>query len=257
MCHKHAVTRERTPVLSVLAAGSLRAPFNSLAAHWRARDPLPVTVSYDNARELAARIAAGDPADVFASASPRGPAELHARELVEAPRPFASNRLVVAVPSGSRASDASALAAPGCRVVIEAEGIPLGDYTRTLLGRLGGRFGAGFAAAALANVVREELTVGAVADRLLTGDADAAILYNTDVTASDGRLRAIEVPMGAEVRGTYVIATVCAARQPQAAREWVELVCGPVGRRALLRAGFDQLAGGETVAPGLAHELNP
>lgn len=244
-------------MLSVLAAGSLRAPFDSLAAHWRARDPLPVTVSYDNARELAARIAAGEPADVFASASPHDPAALHARGLVESPRPFASNHLVVAVPSGSRASDARALAATGCRVVVEAEGIPLGDYTRTLLGRLEGRFGAGFATAALANVVREELTVAAVAERLLAGEADAAVLYNTDVAASHGRLRAIEVPVGAEVRGTYVIAAVCRARQPRAATEWVELACGPVGRRALLLAGFDQLAGGETVAPGLAHELNP
>lgn len=139
---------------------------------------------------------------MFASASPHDPAALHARGLVESPRPFASNHLVVAVPSGSRASDARALAATGCRVVIEAEGIPLGDYTRTLLGRLEGRFGAGFATAALANVVREELTVAAVAERLLAGEADAAVLYNTDVAASHGRLRAIEVPVGAEVRGT-------------------------------------------------------
>jgi molybdate transport system substrate-binding protein len=244
-------------VLAVLAAGSLRAPFESLARHWRSGHVMPVTVSYDNARELAARIAAGEPADVFASASPEHPAVLRAQGVVEPPRPFASNRLVVAVPSGSHATDASVLAAPGCRVVVEAEGIPLGDYTRNLLGRLEGPFGAGFAGAALANVVREELTVAAVAERLLAGDGDAGVLYNTDVAASDGRLRAIEVPTCAEVRGTYVIATVRRAGQLQAAREWVELVSGATGQRTLLAAGFDQLCEDETVAPGLAHELSP
>jgi molybdate transport system substrate-binding protein len=244
-------------VLTVLAAGSLRAPFESLAEHWRAGHDISVEVSYDNARALAARIAAGEPADVFASASPEHPAALHGLGLVEEPRPFAANRLVVAVPSSSRVTDASALEAPRCRVVIEAAGIPLGDYTRTLLERLERRYGSGFAGAVLANVVREELTVAAVVNCLLAGDADAAVLYNTDVAAAGRRLRAIEVPAGLGVRGTYVIARVCRARQPRAAREWVELVCGPTGRRTLTEAGFDQLPDGETVAPGLAHDVNP
>jgi len=225
--------------LNVLAAGSLQAPFDALAERWRARGEIPVVLSYANARDLAARVVAGEPADVFASASPDHPQLLHARGLLDAPRAFATNRLVVAVPAGSDARDTGILAATGTRAVIEVEGIPLGDYTRTLLGRLDDVLGRGFARAALRNVVCEEQTVAAVAERLQRGEADAAVLYNTDVRASQGRLRAIEIPPAAAVRGTYVIATVRAARHPAAARAWLDLTLGSAGRDVLAAAGFD------------------
>jgi molybdate transport system substrate-binding protein len=130
--------------LKVLAAGSLRSPFDALAAEWRRASGSAVEPSYDNARALARRIEAGELADVFASASPVEPATLHAAGLVNDPQPFAANRLVVAVPAGSDATDARILAHPGVRVVIEVEGIPLGDYTRTLLDRLDERYEPGF-----------------------------------------------------------------------------------------------------------------
>ncbi|PZS10535.1 MAG: molybdate ABC transporter substrate-binding protein [Solirubrobacterales bacterium] len=224
--------------LHVLAAGSLRMPFEELAGDWRERTTVPLCISYDNARELARRIEAGERADVFASASPEHPAALHARGLVDEPHPFATNRLVVSVPFRSDAHDAGILAEPGCRVAIETEGIPLGDYTRTLLERLEQLRGQGFAAAVMANVVSQERTVAAVIARLDSGEADAAVLYNTDVIATDGRLRAIEVPPDAWVHGTYVIATVCAAAQPHAADAWLTLIHGQIGRVILGAAGF-------------------
>jgi molybdate transport system substrate-binding protein len=222
----------------VLAAGSLRAPFDALAQEWRGRTSAPVSISYDNARELARRIEQGERADVFASASPEHPAALHASGMLEEPRSFATNRLVVAVPAASDARGAGILAQPGVRVVIEIAGIPLGDYTRMLLARLEQIHGDGFTAAAMRNVERQERTVSAVVQRLESGQADAAVLYDTDVIATDGRLRAIALPAAASVRGTYVIAAVRAARQPEAASEWLALVYSGVGRAILGAAGF-------------------
>ncbi len=138
-------------------------------------------MTYANARELARRIEAGEPADAFAAPGDAHALRLHAAGLLHEPRPFAANRLVVAVPCSSTARDASILADPATRVVIEIAGIPLGDFTRER-----------FDVSAL-NVVAQETLVDAVADRIVSGDADAGVLYATDVAARADRLRAIEI----------------------------------------------------------------
>ncbi len=217
------------PGLRVFAAGSLRPAFDVLAG-----EAPEIHVDYANARDLAGRIVAGEPADVFASASAKDPGELRAAGLVEEPRTFASNRLVVAVPAASPAHDVDVLAAPGIRVVIEVAGIPLGDYTRELLARLGG---AAFAARVLANVVAEEQTVDAVAARLVAGEADAAVLYATDVISRPD-LVAIEPPPTSEVEVTCLVCVVAASVVRERATAWVDRLTGPLGQEVMRRAGF-------------------
>jgi molybdate transport system substrate-binding protein len=168
---------------------------------------------FDNARELAARIEAGEPADVFCSASPKDPDRLHAAGLVRAPVAFATNRLVIAVPRDKNVFDFSR-----ARFAIEVEGVPLGDYTREL-----------FKALPVENIAFQETLVDAVAQRVLDGEADAAILYATDVEARPS-LRAIEVQP--TIRATYVAAVASKHRQ---ARAFVNAL---VDHPALLRAGF-------------------
>ncbi len=217
------------PGLRVFAAGSLRPAFAILAA-----EAPDVRVDYANARDLAGRIVAREPADVFASASPKDPLELHEAGLVEEPRSFASNRLVVAVPATSPADGVDVLAAPGVRVVIEVAGIPLGDYTRELLGRVGD---AAFSERVLANVVAQEQTVDGVTARLLTGAADVGVLYATDVANRPG-LRGIELPPSASVEVTCAVCVVSASVARTRATAWVDRLTGPVGQEVLRRAGF-------------------
>jgi molybdate transport system substrate-binding protein len=202
-------------------------------------------VTYANARELARRIGDGEPADVFASASVEHPELLHGEGLAGAPRPFAVNRLVVAVARDSPAPDATVLANRGMRVVIEVEGIPLGDYTRTMLRLMDAVAGAGFSERALANVVAQEVVVDAVAARILGGGADAGVLYSTDVAARAPELRAIEIPQHAAVRGTYYACVVSAtpAGRAQAAREarattWLDALLEAPAQAILRDAGF-------------------
>ena len=219
--------------LRVFAAGSLRPAFERLAAV----APGTLDLEYANARDLAQRIAAGERTDVFASASPAHPRGLHEAGLVGPPLSFAANRLVVAVPAASPAQDVAVLAEPGVRVVVEVEGIPLGDYTRAMLSRLDEIVGEGFAARTFANVVDEMQTVDVVAERLLTGDADAAVLYATDVAARPGRLRAIEVPRAAAVdsRAWPVSSGDSTAR---GGRCLVQALTYPPARGVLQRGGF-------------------
>lgn len=223
-----------TGVLRVFAAGSLRPAFERLVA----ASPDELEITYANARDLARRITAGECADVFASASEQHPRLLHDAGLVDEPRPFATNRVVVAVPHASPARDVAVLAAPGTRLVIEAAGIPLGDYTRALLARLERLAGAGFTQRALANVVVEEQLVDDVAARLLAGDADAAVLYATDVAARSPRLRAIEAPAAARVSATYVACATTSTSHKERAAAWVEELASPSTLAIMRNAGF-------------------
>jgi molybdate transport system substrate-binding protein len=220
--------------LRIFAAGSLRPAFDALAA----ASPGAIELTYANARDLAQRITAGEPADVFASASDEHPRLLHEAELAGVPRAFATNRLVVAVRSTSGARDVDVLAAAGSRVVIEVAGIPLGDYTRLMLLRMDEVAGPGFAALTMANVVAEEQVVDAVAARLLDGDADAGVLYATDVAARAPRLRAIELPPGASVAVTLVACATTAAADPGRAAAWVAELAAPAAQAVLRDAGF-------------------
>jgi molybdate transport system substrate-binding protein len=220
--------------LRILAAGSLRAPFERLAAG----APEELALSFANARVLAGRIEGGEPADVFASASPEHPDELHRKHLASAPRAFAANRVVVAVRSDSPLDDVAALASPGMRLAIEVAGIPLGDYTRTMLRRMDDVAGAGFCERALANVVAEEVVVDAVVARLVDGDADLGVLYSTDVMARGQQLRAIEIPPRAAVQGTYCACVVSATTQEPRATAWVDALFAQPTQAILRDAGF-------------------
>jgi molybdate transport system substrate-binding protein len=220
----------------------LRPGFDLLAGGRRGRSEL--WIDYANARDLAGRIVAGEAVDVFASASPEHPRRLREAGLVGEPLAFATNSLVVAVPAGSEASGYEVLGAPEIRVVIEVAGIPLGDYTRELLGSLDELGGPGFREAVFGNVVCEVQTVFEVADALLGGEADAAVLYATDVVAQGGRLRAIGLPVEASVGVTCVACVVEASSRRAEAAGWVEDLLGPDAQAVLGGAGFGRAPAG-------------
>lgn len=222
------------PPLRVYAAGSLRSAFDALALHW----PGVADIRYANAGVLAEAIVAGEPADVFASASPHEPERLAALGIAEPGLPFASNRLVLAVPLESEIDEVEALAEPGTRIVIEIAGVPLGDYTREVLDGLCALYGRDFASGVLENVVCQRDSVDAVSAAVYDGEADAAILYATDVHRSEGRLRAIELPREAAVPATYVLCALRGAARRGDAGVWIDLTLGPLGQRILRAAGF-------------------
>jgi molybdate transport system substrate-binding protein len=189
--------------------------------------------SFAGSDELATQIREGAPADVYAAASSKYPQELFEDGLVERPVTFAFNRLVLIVPRGNpraitRVED---VVQPGTRLVVAAEGVPAGEYTRTVLETLG-------LAAALDNVVSNEDDVKGVAGKVALGEADAGFVYATDVASVQDRVRAIELPAGAQPRIEYQVAVVAGTDDEGAARAFVEALRSADGRAALARAGF-------------------
>ncbi len=182
---------------------------------------------------LAAQLRAGAKADVYAAASSTYPEQLLAEGLLEEPRVFATNRLVLIVPRANPAGIevVTDLVRPGIRLVLGAEGVPVGDYAREALERLE-------ATRALENVVSEEDSVSGVVAKVALGDADAGFVYATDVKPVEDEVAVIELPSSAQPEIRYLIAVVAGADHPDEARAFVERVLSDEGRRALSAAGF-------------------
>ena len=205
---------------TVFAAASLTEVFQELAPEAR--------FNFAGSDELATQIREGARPDVYAAASPRFPRELHHEGLVEAPRAFATNRLVLIVPAANpagieRLADA---AAPGVKLVLGAEGVPIGDYARQAIASAG-------AEALLDNVVSLEEDVKGVVGKVSLGEADAGIVYATDAAAAGEDVRTVALPVAVEV--TYPVAVV---RPGDRAERFLELLYSERGRRLLSAAGF-------------------
>lgn len=211
--------------LAVYAAASLAEVFPEI-------DPAP-RYTFAGSDELATQIREGAPADVYAAASSKYPQELYDEALVEKPVTFASNRLVLIVPRANPAAIESVadLVEPGTRLVIAAEGVPAGDYTRTVLETLD-------LTAALDNVVSNEDDVKGVAAKVALGEADAGLVYATDVLPVEDDVLSFELPDTARPPIEYQVAVVAGSDEADAAAAFVDLVRSPDGRDALERAGF-------------------
>jgi molybdate transport system substrate-binding protein len=220
------------PTLKVSAAASLKAAFTAYGDHFGAAR---AAFSFAGSDELAAQIRQGVKPDVFAAANSKLPAALHGAGRVEAPVPFAANRLVLAAPAHGSVHTLADAARPGVKVAIGTGSVPIGSYTRQVLGRLP----AGTRRAILRNVRSEEPDVGGIVAKLTQGAADAGFVYVTDVRAAGGRLRAIELPPSTQPRVTYAVAVVTGAGHPREARAFIRGLLSGAGQRALRAAGFE------------------
>ena len=227
-----APMQQRT--LAVFAASSLTAPFEEIARAFEAANPgTHVTFDFGSSTDLAAQIASEGVADVFAAASGKAMDALGAG--VTARRDFATNDLVVVTPTDDPADIASLadLARPGVQVLLGAEGVPVGDYARTVLD------GAGILDAVLANVVSFEGSDASIVERIAAGEADAAIVYRSDLSSTAAAdLRAVTIPADANVLATYPIAVVEGSPNTDLALAFVDFVTSAAGQEILRRNGF-------------------
>ncbi|HEX5309037.1 MAG TPA: molybdate ABC transporter substrate-binding protein [Solirubrobacteraceae bacterium] len=220
------------PKLTVFAAASLRKALMSYAARF---GQAGVRFSFAGSDMLAAQIEQGVRPDVFASANTELPEELYAKHLVGKPVVFASNKLVLAVPAGSeeitRFADARR---PGVTLAVGSATVPIGQYTATVLDRLYPRARVQL----FSNVADREPDVTGIVGKLVEGAVDGGFLYATDVAATDGKLRAIELPASLQPTVAYAAAALAGGGHAAQARAFIQGLLRESGRQALRAAGF-------------------
>ena len=235
-------TEERA-TLTVFAAASLAEPFGELGQMLeRSRPGLKVRFNFAGSQQLAAQIEQGAAADLVASADERWMQYLVERGKIEGePRVFAYNGLVVIVPTSNpaRIHDLPELARRGVKVVLGSPTTPVGAYSREALrrmGTLGLDFVANYAQRVMANVVSEEDNVKSVVTKVQLAEADAGMVYRSDVTPSVARMvRVFELPPAAQIVANYPIAIVKGSTHAEAARTFLALLASRDGRAVLER----------------------
>jgi molybdate transport system substrate-binding protein len=212
---------------TVYAAASLRDAFPAIDGS--------VTYSFAGSNTLQNQIERGAPADVFASAGPAEAQALFREGRCTRPVTFATNILVLLVPKANpgRLRSVYSLRGGGKRLAIGTAGVPIGNYTRLLLRRLG------LSSVLTSNTVSQEKDVASVSAKVALGSADAGFVYHTDALATRGRTREIRVPKWAQPAVRYQL---CAVKRDGAdtsgAEAFIRKVTGSAGRRALADHGF-------------------
>jgi molybdate transport system substrate-binding protein len=215
--------------LKVFAAASLTAAFTELGERFTAASGgTEVTFNFAGSQALATQVQQGAPADVFASADTTSMDKV--RDLVGTQQPFASNLLAIVVEKGNPRGVRTLgdLASSDLKVVLAAEEVPAGRYAKQVLDRAGVRV----------QPVSQEDNVKAVVTKVSLGEADAGIVYVTDVTAGGDKVEEVDIPEDQNVVATYPVATVKASRARDPAQAFVDLVLSGEGQRVLKEHGF-------------------
>ena len=231
--------------LTIFTAASLTDAFKDMAAQIEQANPgTKLTFNFAGSPTLRTQLSQGARADVFASADEPNMAGAETDGTITGqPQIFARNVLVVVVPVKNPAGIQTLqdLAKPNIKLVLTNKEVPVGNYARQSLEKMSQdpAFGPDFSKRVLANLVSEETNVRQVAAKVQLGEADAGIVYATDVTpAIRDAVRVIQIPPALNVIAKYPIAVVKGAQNEAGARAFIAYVLSPAGQTILVRHGF-------------------
>ena len=236
--------------VTVFAAASLTDVFQEAADSFSRSGHTGIVVfNFAGSQQLTGQLREGARADIFASAD-----EMQMQAAVEAGRiekmsvkTFACNRLMIGYGRGVTGSSAAApglesllkLAQPGHKIVVGAEAVPIGQYTRQFLANAeqDDRFGPSFRAGFEANIVSEEQNVRGILSKLQLGEADAGVVYASDLVGETD-LQRVEIPADLNISAVYPIALTRDSRQPEQAAKFVSFLFSEEGVAVLESHGF-------------------
>ena len=227
-----SATSALSGTVTVFAAASLKTTFTEIAAGFEAGHPgTRVTLNFAGSSDLVTQITQGAPADVFASADAKNMDKLTDAKLIEGtPANFATNVLEIAVPPANPASIGSFadLAKPDVKVVVCAPQVPCGTAAETVEQATGTTLAP----------VSEESSVTDVLGKVSSGEADAGLVYVTDVKTAGDKVKGIPFPESGQAVNTYPIATVGTSENKVLAAAFIDAVTGSEGQKVLADAGF-------------------
>lgn len=217
--------------ITVFAAASLTDSFSTLGKAFEAENPgTTVTFSFAASSALAEQITSGAPADVFASAATKNMDQVVAAGIATAPVTFANNTMEIAVPADNPAQVKSLddLTKPDVKVVLCAEEVPCGVSARTVFQNAGIKV----------TPVSNEADVKSTLSKITLGEADAGLVYVTDVRAAGDQVTGVEIPDDVNAGTAYPIATLKSSKNAELAKAFEDYVLSDAGTRELQAAGF-------------------
>ena len=217
--------------VTVFAAASLTESFNDELGTLKTEQPgLSITYNLAGSGALVTQIQQGAPADVIATADTASMKKLSDAGLVETPTTFAKNKLQILVAPGNpkQIKNLSDLARDDIKFVTEDDSVPAGKYAAQALA----------SADVTVNPVSKEVDVKAAVAKVTSGEADATIVYVTDVTAAGSKGAGVVIPDAQNVVAAYPIAVVKATKNHAAAAAFVTAIVSGSGQRALQTRGF-------------------
>jgi molybdate transport system substrate-binding protein len=231
--------------LTIFAASSLTDAFNEIATTFKESNPdADVQFNFGSSSTLATQLKEGAPADIFASANnTQMQVAVTAGRIAGKPVTFAKNRLILIVPADNPAgiTGLKDLAKDGVKLVLAADKVPVRDYTNTMLDRLvtNPDYGQAYKDAVLKNVVSEEANVRQVSLKVSLGEADAGIVYRSDVTPDiTDKVLAFPIPDALNTLASYPIAVTNDAAEPELAQAFIDLVTSEAGQSILIKWNF-------------------
>ncbi len=230
--------------LTVYAAASLKEAFTTIGARFDKANGSTTRFSFGGSDTLATQIVQGAPADIFASANQSQMNLVVAKGLIAAtPNVFVHNKLVVIVPKNNpaRIYNLADLASPGVKLVLAAPTVPVGKYARAAFAVMAhdAAFGPDFLTRIKDNTVSNETDVKAVAAKVEVGEADAGVVYVTDVTPKAApQVTEVPIPAAYNQVATYPIAPMKSAANPSLARAFVSYVLSAPGQLVLKQDRF-------------------
>jgi molybdate transport system substrate-binding protein len=235
-----------TGSITVMAAASLTEAFTEIGNLFSSQNPaVQINFSFAGSQQIAQQLNAGAPADVFASASPKymDAAISSNRVKKETSTVFVKNKLIVIYPADNPASPTQLqdLARPGLKLILAAKEVPVGQYSLDFLDKTSQdvAFGMQFKENVLKNVVSYEENVKAVLTKIVLGEADAGIVYSSDVSPANAvKLGKIAIPDNLNVIASYPIAPIQDSQNPSLAQAFINLVLSAEGQDILAEFGF-------------------
>jgi len=221
-----------TGTVVVFAATSLTKAFDKIGDQFEAANPgVTVKFNYNGSSSLATSINQGAPADVFASAAPSNMKTVtDAGEASGTPKDFATNSGEIMVEKGNpkHIKSVSDLANSAIKTVVCAPEVPCGQVATAIFKNAG----------VTVKPVSQETNVGGVVTKVTLGEADAGIVYVTDVKANEAKATGVTIPASQNDVTSYPIAQLKSAPNAAGAAAFISYVLGPQGQAVLASFGF-------------------
>lgn len=232
--------------LVVFGAASLAEAFTEIAHQFEAENPgVTVILNFAGSQQLAHQLSQGAPADIFASANERqmSAAVQTGRVREGSQQIFAKNKLAIVIPKENPAGihTLSDLAQVDRRLILAAPEVPAGQYARSLLQAAAAdpEFGPEVHDGVMDNIVSYEENVRAVLSKVSLGEADAGIVYASDVSGEmASQLGIIEIPDRLNQIASYPIAPIINSNQPELAQAFTDFVLSSQGQRLISSFGL-------------------